>query len=440
MLQYQTRIDGARIQLLTIKESTVLFMKKKQYENHTFYELVKVNLERKKSSKQEELIRLVSYNMIFLFWKIGNILNEIAINKLVFKDEAEIVSKISGGFSSIFGRYFDIKNISLMRQLAEKYSITTIRKIGPHIHWDHIQELMTLESDEELFFYIKLINEQSLNVNQLKDAISERVFLKENKKLGTHLSFIGLKMDPNFKRMLVVEYFSSSEGSAFYQLIGLDGISRSLPNLLVADEVLLRLSNNILSAIKEFQSTTDYFLNIYYNNMFWDFGNDILRLIEHKETIDIKKIEALANDLNGGNDIFFDKELLFDSISFANQYKIPGSQLDISRGINWEQIRVLLKLDDLSQQRFCAEKVVNERLSLEDLNEFIASNRLNSAHLKLERLEQQKIQIQNNQISKKNNVKLEVISNTVEDQELPDFNSSKSIFNNLAFCRFVTSF
>ena len=82
--------------------------------------------------------------MIFLFWQIGNILNEIAIHKLVFTDEAEIVSKISGGFSSIFGGDFNKKNISLMRQFAEKYSIATIRKIGPHIHWDHMQELMML--------------------------------------------------------------------------------------------------------------------------------------------------------------------------------------------------------------------------------------------------------------------------------------------------------
>lgn len=134
---------------------------------------------------RKKVVQTANSTLIELYWNIGRSISQ-KINsekwgKGVVRDLAEFISQKEPGIKG-----FGDKNLWRMKQFYETYShneeLATLWRV---LSWSHNRRIMTLKTQEERIFYLKICSENNYSVRDLERLINtstfERVMLSDNK-------------------------------------------------------------------------------------------------------------------------------------------------------------------------------------------------------------------------------------------------------------------
>jgi hypothetical protein len=122
---------------------------------------------------------------IFLFWKIGQrINNEVLQNKRADYGK-QIVVTLSRQLNDKYGRSFAARNLRRMMQFVEQFpDFEIVSSVTTQLTWTHIVELLPLKSLEAKLFYMDEASKGSITVKQLREMISRKAF--ERKEIANN--------------------------------------------------------------------------------------------------------------------------------------------------------------------------------------------------------------------------------------------------------------
>lgn len=338
-------------------------MKKK--ERPSFEGLILDNLRRKAENRQSELLNHINYGLNLLLWQIGNLTN-IAI-KENSGDENNLVSTISEKISPVFGDYFNTQNISVMREFARKFSYEAAETVASVTNWRYLSIFLNLNEQISWELYNKIIHANSLTPSVLK------MMTLAGKKITSELSHSDLPTNHSFLKSktflheTIDLYFAEDNKDSFRHLFEPKTNSLFSENA-SSQKIILEITEKI----SVFQMHYNYLLNLKFNTLFWEIGEEITRL---SKMFDKSVTESLAEDcsliLKGIFPAIYNKEELAKSLKFASQYQQLFEYLDISETVPWQYLRKILEIPDTKQQSYLANKIFWDG---EDLSEVSAIN------------------------------------------------------------------
>ena len=118
-----------------------------------------------------------SGEMVFLFWKIGQrINNDILKNKRADYGK-QIVSMLSTQLSERYGRSFAFRNLRRMMQFAEQFlDFEIVSPVATQLSWSHIVEVLPLETLEAKLFYLNEAAHGLMGKNALREMINRKAY------------------------------------------------------------------------------------------------------------------------------------------------------------------------------------------------------------------------------------------------------------------------
>ena len=134
---------------------------------------------------RKKILQSANTTLIDLYWNIGKSISQKVSSekwgKGVVRDLAYFISQKEPGIKG-----FGEKNLWRMKQFYETYSqneeLATLWRV---LSWSHNRRIMTLKTEEERSFYLKLCSENNYSVRDLERLINtstfERAMLSDNK-------------------------------------------------------------------------------------------------------------------------------------------------------------------------------------------------------------------------------------------------------------------
>jgi hypothetical protein len=196
--------------------------------------------------------------------------------------------------------------------LADKCQRSFLEKISLYLNWEYVLPLIELTTEEEWLYYIKLIHENSLTPEQLREKIVEGVFESEKVlPLYPWLPLFGLSQAKVFRDHTVEWCFGKDYAESFRSLFEFQNVQEigSVEFAIFYD------------SIQHFQVECNYVMNAQFNNLSWGIGEEITRL-SHLFNVPVSEevIADLADGLDPDFKPFFDQQQLKVCLRFASQF------------------------------------------------------------------------------------------------------------------------
>lgn len=123
------------------------------------------------------IVQNINYEMSYLYWKIGNIINKNILKEKRAEYGLEIVVTLSRELTLEYGNSFSDKNLRRMMQFAkifddEKKVVSLIRKLS----WSHILSVIPIEDPIKRDFYIKMCIYEKWSVRVFRERINSMLF------------------------------------------------------------------------------------------------------------------------------------------------------------------------------------------------------------------------------------------------------------------------
>lgn len=398
-------------------------------------ELLYNNLTNMISIRHSVLLQTINLAMVTLFWEIGDIIKNHARHNNIKDNPEFFLIQISDILLPHFGSYFSLDNISLMKKFAENCQSDTLKGISTIVSWEYIPLLLDLESRLAWEFYANLIHQQLLTPKQLEKKILQKTFEKD--KLQSNLTDSTLS-SRSFKKDIIKIYFDGSKTIAFRLLFepqADNGIK--FPNNSLISDVNKEIITTVYHKTLSFQSSNNHLLNIYFNTLFWELGDEILRLFNLfsvKEPQD--EIDALIKKLEQKFNSFFNKDQIDNCLTFARQFKDQIERVDFAQTVRWEHIKILLQIDDQNTQLFYAHKVLENGLNTTAMEKLIRSNLQQVSTQQLNKVEIRSDNLQEKQL-KMGKKTLNITLTSIEDVINLKHDLNRNIFKNQDLINFI---
>lgn len=391
---------------------------------------------------QSNILNSINYALIRLFWDLGTIIqNHLESTKV---NEQQYLNDIVVILEPQFGNYFSQENLTLMKNFANRCPASVKDQIAPHIQWEYIPMLIHLESDQAWLFYARLILQERLTPKQLEEKIAKKQFEKIGLKLKipqfpfSDLFSISVK---EAKPAGARQYFEGEKAKAFRMLLEPADSSAVNNNVDLTQRSII---TDLFSRIIAFQIDSNTLYNISFNNMFRSIGQEIIRLFETFEHDDKEEnmIIRLSKQTEKQFGSLFDHAQIHNSITFARQYTIEDNRVhELVGTVQWEHIKILLKIDDVNAQLFYARLVLRNGLSTTELKEHIVKN----AYLAFadDGDKPEPISMGNDPEEreiKKGSKKLRVTFTALEEPEYSPYDINRNIFKNPDLIAFLKTF
>lgn len=400
-----------------------------------FYNELMDSLRQVIANKHSGLLATINTELLVTFWNIGNELNQFeqdTSNGLVVQTNA--INNIARDFVPIFGDYFAVHNLLLMKKFAEKYSLNTIIKRAAAVNWEYIPCLLDIQDDEAYSFYVELIHNKSLSPNDLN-----KIILSGASRIEPNKNFFLQSYSNPFYQNTIQLYFGRKHGQAFRKFFEpkeRSGIT--LESFLAKSNGSKTIYQAIFELILDCQSNAQHMLNLEFNTLLWDIGNEILA---YKGTSNIpattdliaRCIKEIQKDCPS---IFNDSELPY-CIKFAQSYKNPDKQYAISETVSWDYIKIILEINDVKKQAFIANEVLINDIAIQDLKELILNGCFD---FMMESNASIKFPMEKTSITKErreSNVVIEITEETVEQKINPKSDINRNVFQNKTLLQFL---
>ena len=133
----------------------------------------------------ENTIRKISYDIILMYWKLG----EIICN---YKKEHDskygdaVVERFSRMLSYKYGRGFGLTNIRSSINFYGIFRKTPTSGEFENVTWSHCREIVNFDDKKVILFYLREVNDKKLTINQLRESLKSKSFERtiSNQKKG----------------------------------------------------------------------------------------------------------------------------------------------------------------------------------------------------------------------------------------------------------------
>ena len=140
-------------------------------ETHLFNQISAILEENKKDVSAEN-------NTVIIFWKIGNVVNNILQKKRADYGKKVIIN-LSRQLMEKYGRDFEEKNFRRMLQFSEKFpDFEKVVTLSQKLSWSHFLALIPLKNNDAKEFYTQNAVSESWGVRNLRKAIANNLFEK----------------------------------------------------------------------------------------------------------------------------------------------------------------------------------------------------------------------------------------------------------------------
>ncbi len=328
-----------------------------------FDDLIFNNLKNKVEIRQWELLNQINFGINILFWNVGNQIN----NDLKAKnDNGNFINEVAKCLSPVFGNYFSVPNLSMMSELAQKCSYTTIVNIAAVTNWRYIPIFLSLDKNTSWELVNKIAHIESLSPLDLEKKISLEKLIETTKE-GNAKQDYRFSRSKSFQLETIELYFKGAERDSFRRLFepvkDFSSVTNSVHNETVLD---------IINKVSEFQIQLNYLLNLKFNVLFWEIGDEIIRLCNlFNKPVTDNLIEDCARSLHTTSQIIFNKAELWNCLKFASQYRGLFEYLEISETVSWQYLKRLLDIEDVKKQMWAANKILESGTTLKELFEIL---------------------------------------------------------------------
>lgn len=121
-------------------------------------------------------------NKVRVYYEIGELLN-----KAGKKYGKNIIKQYSMKLMVEVGKKYNERNLRYMRQFYVLFTSIKWNPVGSKLSWSHYRELLALKNKDEIFYYIKICEEQNLSKNQLHEYIKNKKYERLECKTITKL-------------------------------------------------------------------------------------------------------------------------------------------------------------------------------------------------------------------------------------------------------------
>lgn len=158
---------------------------------------------------KRNIYQFANQSLIELYWSIGQIISQqVASNAWGKSIVSELAKFIIQQDPEIKG--FSDKNLWRMKQFYETYRDNLkLATLWREIPWSQNRIIMTLKSEEEREFYLRLAHKERYSVRDLERQIDSSLFERTiigNQKISAVLKDLHPKIENNFKDNYVLEF------------------------------------------------------------------------------------------------------------------------------------------------------------------------------------------------------------------------------------------
>jgi hypothetical protein len=309
------------------------------------------------------LLRVAAFELIGLFWNIGNELNNFILQQK--EDPGNHTLSIAGRYlQKHFGGYFAEDNLTMMKEFSKALPYFLEGSHREAIVLEHIPTLLQLSTDQERSFYLTKLLEYGLTGKELhnfvdgqsiEQIIEKRVSAKQSRPRDVADFISNLFEEPD--RLLFCPLF----------------VARTTGNHLSSDTSLTDINAALLKTLTDqiisFRDKLSKRINYDINRFCMEIGICLHQLSDMQP--DSKNWEKMAGQL--GNSIKsrfgknIDAEQLRDMFLFVDRIPDRPIATRIGKLITWQHIRVLLPLNTVEEWLYYARIAAAQGLDSESL-------------------------------------------------------------------------
>ena len=122
---------------------------------------------------RRSLARQVNSTTVFLFWRIGQQINNDVLHLQRAEYGQKIVTTLATQLSASYGRSFEARNLRRMMQFAEQFpDFGIVSPLATQLSWSHIIEVLPLKTPEALLFYLGEAANRQLGKREMRQLIA----------------------------------------------------------------------------------------------------------------------------------------------------------------------------------------------------------------------------------------------------------------------------
>lgn len=388
------------------------------------------NLRQMIKDQHAALLSAINAEFVALFWGIGNELNERA------QDTIDNLSDLSRDFEPVFGGYFSIHNLTLMRRFADKCSFDTISQIAAAINWEYIPYLLKVEDEKAYVFYVQLMHIKSLSPNDLNKEIQAGTF--EKGTIHDENAFLQSYSKPFYQNTTQL-YFGKEHAEKFRKLFEpKERYGITIDSFLSKKNVNNIFYRTIFQLIQDCQFHVNYMLNLQFNTLLWDIGHEILAHSDSlNKSIATHWIEHCIRELHKDCPSIFNNFELPYSIKFAQLYKNADEQQEMAETVAWNYIKIIIEVDDVKKQLFIANEVLTNGITTQDLIKLISNGCFDFMATSNPLVKYPASKTSVIKETMENNVIVHLTEQTIEPKINHKSDINRNIFQNEALLRFI---
>lgn len=126
---------------------------------------------------RRSLARQANSTTVFLFWRIGQQVNNDILHQQRAEYGQKIVTTLATQLSASYGRSFEARNLRRMMQFAEQFpDFEIVSPVATQLSWSHIIEVLPLKTPEARLFYLGEAASRQLGKRELRQLIARKAF------------------------------------------------------------------------------------------------------------------------------------------------------------------------------------------------------------------------------------------------------------------------
>ena len=126
---------------------------------------------------RRSLARQVNSTTVFLFWRIGQQVNNDVLHLQRAEYGKKIVTTLATQLSASYGRSFEARNLRRMMQFAELFpDFGIVSPLATQLSWSHIIEVLPLKTPEARLFYLGEAANRQLGKREMRQLIARKAF------------------------------------------------------------------------------------------------------------------------------------------------------------------------------------------------------------------------------------------------------------------------
>ena len=146
------------------------------------------------------------------YFEVGRLIVEAQGGETRAKYGNKLIKEYSLKLTNELGRGYSTRNLALMRKFYIKFK--NVQTMSAQLSWSHISELLCLNDQSKMNYYISISEKLNLSVRELR----ERIKSKEYERLGKNVDIEKPKVESLIKNPILIKVNNKNEKLTEYTL------------------------------------------------------------------------------------------------------------------------------------------------------------------------------------------------------------------------------